>query len=141
MPLTGRHHSSAWSARRMRCHFIVSQTITAKEVSMWFRTLLDSLKARKPAQHKPSRQPPASGRLAVEVLEDRCVPATLTISDVSIIEGNAGTHYALVTVTLNASSKTNASVNYRTANGTASAGSDYQAVSGTLTFAKGETSK
>ena len=33
------------------------------------------------------------------------------------------------------------SVNYSTANGTALAGSDYQAVSGTLTFKKGETGK
>src|SRR5213078_198155 len=33
------------------------------------------------------------------------------------------------------------SVNYRTADGTATAGSDYNAVSGTLTFAKNQMSK
>jgi Calx-beta domain-containing protein len=109
---------------------------------MWFRTLFDSLKAGEPAQHQPSRQRPASSRLAVEVLEDRCVPATLTISDVSIIEGNAGTQNAAVTVTLTGySGRPSVSVNYHTAPGTASAGSDYEAVSGTLTFARGETSK
>lgn len=86
-----------------------------------------------------SRRPAC--RLAVEALEDRLVPATLTISDAKLIEGNAGTTNALVTVKLSNNSNPPVSVYYSTANGTALAGSDYQAASGTLTFKKGETSK
>src|SRR4051812_45229054 len=103
---------------------------------MWFRNLLDSLKSggsRTPAQqarHGAARRRPAARRLAIEALEDRCVPASLTVSDVSILEGNAGTRNALVTVSLSGSSNSPVSVDYSTANGTAFAGSDYQAVSG-----------
>ena len=114
---------------------------------MWFRTLFDSLKSggsRTPirqARRSTARRRPAGCRLAVEALEDRCVPASLSISDFSIIEGNAGTRNALLTVSLTGSSKPTVSVNYSTAHGTAYSGSDYQATSGKLTFAKGETSK
>jgi hypothetical protein len=47
----------------------------------------------------------------------------------------------LVTVTRTGGSASDASVDYATSNGTASAGSDYTAASGTLTFMAGETSK
>ena len=63
------------------------------------------------------------------------------MSDVTLIEGDAGTTSALVTVKLSGTSNPNVTVNYKTANGTALAGSDYQAASGTLTFQKGQTSK
>ena len=69
------------------------------------------------------------------------MPASLSVSDVTLIEGNAGTQNAVVTVSLSAPSTKTVTVNYSTANGTASAGSDYQAVSGKLTFAPGQTSK
>ena len=45
----------------------------------------------------------------------------------------------MVTVSLTGASGPSVSVNYSTAHGTAYAGSDYQATSGKLTFAKGET--
>jgi len=63
--------------------------------------------------------------------------ATLSINDVSIVEGNAGT--SLLTFTVTRSNDTTAfSVNYGTADGSATAGSDYAAASGTLTFAAGD---
>jgi hypothetical protein len=46
----------------------------------------------------------------------------------------------LITIILSAVSGQNVTVNYATSNGTASAGSDYGATSGTLTFAPGQTS-
>jgi len=66
---------------------------------------------------------------------------TLTISDASIVEGNAGTQNAAVVVSLSAPSSKTVSANYGTTDGTATAGSDYNAVSGKLAFAPGETSK
>lgn len=63
--------------------------------------------------------------------------AALTIADTSVNNVAAGTTIALVTVSLSHTLGSAATVQYATANGTAVAGSDYQATSGTLTFAPG----
>jgi hypothetical protein len=68
-------------------------------------------------------------------------PPTLSIGDVTITEGNAGTTNAVFTVSLSAASDTTVTVSYATANGLATAGSDYVAKSGTLTFPAGTTSQ
>ncbi len=70
------------------------------------------------------------------------IPGTPTISSsaISIAEGNSGSSQAKFVVRLSQASSTPISVNYSTANGTATAGSDYSAASGTLTFAPGVTS-
>ena len=65
----------------------------------------------------------------------------ISISDVARTEGNSGTTLFVFTVTLSAASDVPVTVNFATANGTAKAGEDYDAKSGTLTFAPGETSK
>jgi hypothetical protein len=65
----------------------------------------------------------------------------LSINDVSLAEGNSGTTNAVLTVSLSAAAPFAVSVNYATANGTATAGSDYAAQTGTLTFTPGQTSK
>jgi len=65
----------------------------------------------------------------------------LTITDVRMAEGHRGTTLFVFTVTLSAPSATPVTVHYSTANGTATAGTDYEAASGTLTFAPGETTK
>src|SRR5262249_20925340 len=57
-------------------------------------------------------------------------------------EGNTGTRGATFTVTLSAASALPVSVQYATADGSATAVSgDYQTAAGTLTFAPGQTSK
>lgn len=66
---------------------------------------------------------------------------TLSINDVSVTEGNAGTSTATFTVTLSAAAASAVTVNYATANGTATAGTDYVAASGMLTFAAGQLTK
>jgi hypothetical protein len=86
-------------------------------------------------------RPRPATRLYVEPLDDRIVPAKLSVGDATLVEGNEGTRYALVRVTLDAPSNKTVTVNYATANGTATAGSDYAAVSGKLTFAAGETAR
>jgi Calx-beta domain len=85
---------------------------------------------------------PVPCRLAVETLEGRCVPAAVfSVGGATVLEGNAGTRNAVVAVSLSEPHPNSVTVNYNTADGTAAAGSDYTAVSGKLTFAKGETSK
>lgn len=73
-------------------------------------------------------------------IEDDDTPS-LSVDDVSIVEGDSGVANMTFTVTLNAASAQTVSVNYRTVNGTAIAGDDYLAKSGTLTFAPAETTK
>ena len=64
------------------------------------------------------------------------------VSDVTVTEGNSGTKNAVFTITLDAASDESTPVTYSTANGTATAGSDYTAISPTVvTFAPGETTK
>ncbi|CAD7216374.1 autotransporter domain-containing protein [Xanthomonas arboricola] len=74
------------------------------------------------------------------IVNDDALPA-LSIDDVSVNEGNSGTTTATFTVSLSAASGQTVSVNYTTADGTATAGSDYVARSGTLTFAPGVTAQ
>jgi hypothetical protein len=66
---------------------------------------------------------------------------SLSINDVSVTEGNAGTSAAGFTVTLSNASSQTVTVNYATADGTATAGSDYSAASGSVIFDPGQTSK
>jgi uncharacterized repeat protein (TIGR01451 family) len=65
----------------------------------------------------------------------------ISISDVSVTEGNSGTVNANFNVSLTASSILTVTVDYATANSTATAGSDYVGTSGTLTFTPGQTSQ
>jgi hypothetical protein len=68
-------------------------------------------------------------------------PPTINAGDASIAEGNSGTTDLLMPVTLSAAAAGPVTVNFATANGTATAGSDYTATSGTLTFAPGTTTR
>jgi CSLREA domain-containing protein len=79
---------------------------------------------------------------ATLTITDDDLPPGITINDVSVTEGNSGTTNAVFTVTLSAPSGLPVSVNYATANGTATAPSDYTAIPSTvLTFLPGETVK
>ena len=73
--------------------------------------------------------------------DDVAALPTLSISDVSLAEGNTGVVNAQFDVTLSAASTATVTVNFATADGTAVAGGDYQATSGILTFAPGQTLK
>jgi subtilisin family serine protease len=67
-----------------------------------------------------------------------CCGPSLSIDDVSVVEGNAGPTTATFTVTLSPASSRTVSVSYATADGTATtADGDYVATSGTLTFDPG----
>jgi chitinase len=83
-------------------------------------------------------------RFAVEQLERRRLLSAapyLWVSDLVLNEGNVGAQNAQVTVSLSHSSRKAVSVNFRTEDGSARAGDDYQAMFGTLKFAPGEIRK
>ncbi|MGI9212067.1 MAG: Calx-beta domain-containing protein, partial [Methylococcaceae bacterium] len=83
----------------------------------------------------------ASNALSLSTDKPVVVVPTLTISDVTVAEGNSGTSNANVTVSLSAASSQTVTVSYATLDGTATAGSDYTAASSSLTFAPGEISQ
>jgi hypothetical protein len=65
--------------------------------------------------------------------------AGLSINDVSVTEGNAGTTTANFSVLLTPASSGVVTVDFATADGTATAPSDYSSTSGTVTFNPGQT--
>ncbi|MHB8877335.1 MAG: Calx-beta domain-containing protein, partial [Myxococcaceae bacterium] len=74
------------------------------------------------------------------IIDDDATP-TLSVNDVQIAEGNAGTTNASFTVALSAVSGQTVTVSYATSDGTATAGSDYVSTSGMLTFTPGVLSQ
>lgn len=78
---------------------------------------------------------------ATLTITDNETRPSLSISDVEVLEGNTGTKNVEFKVTLSNASSQTVSVKFAAADGTAEAGSDYQAVSGTLIFNPNETSK
>ena len=66
---------------------------------------------------------------------------TLSIADASIKETSNGAGQLSFTVTLSQAATSAVTVHYATADGTAKAGTDYNAFSGTLTFAAGQTTQ
>jgi len=77
------------------------------------------------------------------ILNDDAPPPvpSISISDVTVTEGNTGTVSAAFTVSLSTATSAVVTVDYATADGTATAGSDYVAAAGTLTFAPGTTTQ
>ena len=63
----------------------------------------------------------------------------LSLADISVTEGDTGSKTVALTVTLSAAVASPVTVAFSTADGTAKAGTDYTAASGSLTFAPGET--
>jgi len=76
----------------------------------------------------------------VTIIENDAAPS-LSIADARMNEGNSGTTNMPFIVTLTGATTVAATVQYQTGSNSATAGSDFQSVSGTLTFNPGETQK
>jgi len=76
----------------------------------------------------------------VGTILDNDSPPTLSINDVSLAEGDAGSTNLVFTVSLSAVSGKDVSVNYLTADNSATQPSDYTLTSGTLTILAGSPS-
>ena len=88
----------------------------------------------------PTRAYLAKSQGVGTILDDDPTPS-LSINNVTVTEGDSGSKTASFSVTLSAPSGKIVQVSYATANGTATSGVDYTAVSGTLIFSPGQTSK
>ncbi len=83
----------------------------------------------------------ADGRAQTSITVIGASLPTVSIGDALVTEGNSGTTTASFPVTLSSPAVGTVGVAYATADGSAKAGSDYTATSGTVTFANGESSK
>lgn len=72
---------------------------------------------------------------------EAAISPDVSLSDAAVVEGDAGTVGAQFDVTLSATSTQTVTVDFATADGTAVSGTDFDANSGTLTFAPGESVK
>jgi Ca2+-binding RTX toxin-like protein len=81
----------------------------------------------------------ADGQGIGRISDDDPTPS-ISIGDVTVTEGNAGTVTASFPVSLSSQSGGAVTVDYATANGTATAPSDYESTMGTLMFPATETS-
>ena len=81
-----------------------------------------------------------AGSHVVDLVPAVVAPA-LSVSDVSVMEGNSGDASATFTVALNAAGIQNVTVNYAVTAGTATAGVDFTAASGALSFPPGTTTR
>ena len=77
---------------------------------------------------------------AVGTIVDNDPLPTLSVNDVSVTEGNAGTTTATFTVSLSAASGNAVTFDWASAPGTAAAGTDYVSATGSRTIAAGATS-
>ncbi|WP_071189162.1 Calx-beta domain-containing protein [Trichormus sp. NMC-1] len=82
----------------------------------------------------------ASNSSTITIVDNESQPQ-ISINDVTLTEGNSGTKTANFAVTLSNASTQTITVAYQTGNISATAGSDYVAKTGTITFNSGETSK
>lgn len=78
---------------------------------------------------------------SVITITDNDSAPTVSVGDATIVEGDSGVTNAIFPLTLSAASGLPINVNFGTANGTASSGSDYQGQTNLRTFAPGETTK
>src|SRR6185312_15806461 len=122
-PAAGRPFTVSFKGGTARVSLVVPPSATGKTLRVAVTIKDGSTKASRVATYRIQGRP------------------SVSVGDASVTEGNAGTTPLSFPVTLSAASTQPVSVTYATADGTATALSDYAAASGTVTFGPGETSK
>lgn len=115
---------------------VTSRQFTINTISDSIREGVETLRIVVTPMSRPAAQS-ITGRASIYDL----VPTSISVSDIRVTEGNAGTTLARFTVNMTAGAILPVTVNYATQDGTATAGADYTATSGSLTFAPGELVK
>jgi cellulase/cellobiase CelA1 len=105
--------------------------------------IADLFRRRKTSRPRGGR--PTLASLAGETLEPRSMmavtPPSISIDDITITEGDTGKTNAAITLRLSQPASSVVSLRFATANGTATAGSDFVAKTGSVSFAAGTTTK
>ncbi len=83
----------------------------------------------------------APQNVTLTITDDEPAPPELSIGDVSVDEGDTGSTTLDFTVTLDRAATETVTVEWATSDGTATAGTDYTAGNGTVTFSSGDSSK
>lgn len=125
---------------------LTGQTIPAGSSSYTFTVMLNGDVLNEPSETFFVNVTSVTNAVVVDgqgvgtVVNDDPLPS-LSINDVTVVEGGAGTVNAVFTVSLSAASGQSIAVNYSTADGTATQSADYTDASGTLTFTPGITTR
>jgi hypothetical protein len=101
--------------------------------------LVDGMKSR--GRRTTARRTRSARSPQLEPMEPRRLLTYKMVDAPRLVEGTGGTTQMAFTVGLSVPSTQAVTVNFATADGTARAGADYAARSGSLSFAPGETSK
>jgi hypothetical protein len=112
-------------------------------VAVTFNNATSGAKGPGTVQSSPAQEQykPGKGCGDQNHLHDRKYQCKASVGDASIKEGNSGTTNMPFTVSLDGSPLSAVSVGYTTANGTATAGSDYLPTAGTLVFGIGQSTQ
>ena len=121
--------------------FAPGETIKTVSVSITNDTTVEAVENFKLYLSNPSSNATIADNLALATLIDNDAGAGTPVVSINDFVVDEGGNEATFVITLNKPSNSLVSMNYATQNGTAIAGSDFVAASGTLKFAPGETAK
>ncbi len=126
-----------YSATSGTSNFAAGETSRAVTVATVQDTLVEGNETLSLTLSSPTNGATLADATGIGTITDDDQPISYAVNDVTVTEGGA----LVFTVTRTGTSSTSQSISFATADGSAVAGSDYTAASGSLTFAPTDTSK